>query len=171
MPSDSSLIISNLSLRAVIISLWISSISDQLDSVKTSSISIRSRISSFDLYLKGLIELSTVEFLINLFGELDLSLITKASLDFLLSLDCYICLFLRLSNTTLLSSSILSSFILLFWCLISSFSDNFSDKEDKDCFLLIWLYFLFLAIEIIYRHILYQLVIYILLYNLVLKIC
>ena len=82
LPSDSSLIISNLSLRAVIISLWISSISDQLDSVKTSSISISSRISSFDLYLKDLIELSTVEFLINLFGELDLSLKTKASLDF-----------------------------------------------------------------------------------------
>ena len=93
LPSDSSLIISNLSLRAVIISLWISSISDQLDSVKTSSISISSRISSFDLYLKGLIELSTVEFLINLFGELDLSLKTIASLDFLFSLDCDICLF------------------------------------------------------------------------------
>ena len=95
----------------------------------------------------------------------------KSITRFLLSLDCDICLFLLLSNTTLLSSGVLSSFILLFWCLISSFSDNFSDEEDKDCFLLIWLYFLFLTIEIIYRHILYQFVIYILLYNLALKIC
>ena len=139
--------------------------------IRRIGISISSRISSFDLYLKGLIELSTVEFLINLFGELDLSRKTKASLDFLLSLDCDICLFLLLSNTTFLSSGVLSSFILFFWCLISSFSDNFSDEEDKDCFLLIWLYFLFLAIEIICRHILYQFVIYILLYNLVQKIC
>ena len=95
----------------------------------------------------------------------------KSITRFFIEFRFYICLFLLLSNTTLLSSGVLSSFILFFWCLISSFSDNFSDEEDKDCFLLIWLYFLFLAIEIIYRHILYQFVIYILLYNLVLKIC